>query len=324
MRHPSLDAPFRGTRLRPSGTTAESAAPATRIWPDRSPAASEAQELEIEILRRARAFASLAVPGWFFSHVTAAVLWRLPVPLRVVRAALESSDQHGRMIPARGIDVAALDPRRAPKAAGVSAHQLSRSLTGLASTQGLTVTGPVTTWAHLAPFLSVDELVEVGDAIVYIPRRRGMQRGTPADAMGTAVQLHTAAQAPYRRHAEKLRDAADLVRVGAASPPETRIRLAVGRAGLPEPELDVDVFALDGAPLGFTELAFPEFMLLVEYEGDHHRTDRDQWRRDVEKHSRCQDAGWRVLRLTSAHVYPSVEPAVARIRAALIQAGWGQ
>ena len=91
---------------------------------------------------------------------------------------------------------------------------------------------------------------------------------------------------------------------------------------MPEPTLDFDVIASDGTAIGFTELAYPEYRLLIEYEGDHHRTDREQWQRDVDKHAACVDEGWQVLRLTSKHLYPSTEPAVDRVFTALVRGGW--
>lgn len=82
------------------------------------------------------------------------------------------------------------------------------------------------------------------------------------------------------------------------------------------------MFAKDSRPIGFTEFAYPDFHVLIEYEGDHHRTDRRQWQRDVAKHAACVDAGWQVERLTAANVYPSTRPAVVRVRAALMRGGW--
>jgi hypothetical protein len=120
-----------------------------------------------------------------------------------------------------------------------------------------------------------------------------MHRGTPADALAARDDLVEAMEAGRRVGAARLRAALGLIRVGAASPPETRIRLACVRRQLPEPLLDVDVFGVDGRPIGFTELAFPDHGVLVEYEGDHHRRSPKQWQRDIEKHAACVAAGWR-------------------------------
>lgn len=315
LRHSRLLAPFRGARMlaipianRPDG--------------DESARAREARELTAEVLRLASAYACIMPDGAFFSHVTAAVIWGLPVPIRLLRTAVRHVHRDGSGVSPRGIDVAVLGHRRASKARGVRGHQLSGAQTSVRTANGVRVSSPASTWAMLADELTTDELIEMGDAIVYIPRHRGMRRGTEDDALATLEQLHAAASAPRRRHREKLLGARELIRVGAASPFETRIRVACVRAGLPEPELDYDVIAADGTPIGFTEIAFPDQRLLVEGEGDHHRTDRKQWYRDVEKHTACEDAGWRVLRLVSTHAYPSTRPAVQRISTALRQAGW--
>lgn len=317
LRHPTLDAPFRGARAVRIAAADENAETLSQSrW------AAEAKMLTAEIVRRARALAEVAPSDWFFIQVTAAVLWGLPVPLRLLRSAVQPTVQRGLKIPARGLDVAVIAPGRAPRASGTRGRRLSPALVTVDLVEGLLVSDPATTWALLADDLSVDELIELGDAVVNIPRRKGMIRGTESDALATMMALTDAATTPYRRNAAKLRAALAEVRVGSASVAETRLRLAGSRSGLPEPELDYDVFARDGTPIGFTELAYPRYGLLVEYEGDHHRTDRKQWERDVEKHTKCADAGWQVLRLTAKHVFPTADPAVARIRSALTRAGW--
>lgn len=303
MLAPDLRRPFRGVRM-------VLAPPASIDATDESALAREARVLRAEIRRLARALSTTARAGWFFSHVTAAVLWDVPVPIRLLRRCAER------------IDVAVPGAQRAPRGRGVRGHQLSEDLVMVRQCDGLAVASPASVWAQLAPELTVEELIELGDAIVYIPRRRGMQRGTTADALGTVDQLATALVAGRRVGAARLREALPHIRVGAASPGETRIRLAVIAAGLPEPTLDHDVFARDGSAIGFTELAHPRYRLLHEYEGDHHRVDRTQWNRDIDKHAACVAAGWEVTRLTAAHVYPSTAPAVARVRDALIRAGW--
>lgn len=318
LRHQTLDAPFRGTRTRSPATDDQ----AEKARDDESRWAAEARRLTKEIALQARALSQVAPATHFFCHVTAAVLWGLPVPLRLLRAALLPTVRNGVEVPARGIDVGVMAPGRAARTKGTRGYRLSSAMANVAAVKGLRVSDPASTWALLASELTVDELIELGDAIVNIPRRRGMIRGTEADALATMDELATAANTPYRRHAGKLRAALAEVRVGSASVAETRIRRDSTRSGLPAPELDYDVFALNGIAIGFTELAYPEYHLLIEYEGDHHRTDRDQWQRDVDKHRACAEAGWEVLRLTAKDVFPTTKPAIAFIRSALIRAGW--
>jgi very-short-patch-repair endonuclease len=84
-------------------------------------------------------------------------------------------------------------------------------------------------------------------------------------------------------------------------------------AGLPEPECNYNVFAEDGTFLARGDLAYSEYKLLLEYQGDQHRTDRAQWRSDIRRTGRLEDAGWQVLQFTDDDLR---DPAalVARIR----------
>jgi hypothetical protein len=96
-----------------------------------------------------------------------------------------------------------------------------------------------------------------------------------------------------------LRDALPLLRVGSASPQETRARLFFGEIGLPEPELNADVISSEGLWLGRVDFLWREARVIVEYEGDQHRTDRRQWQHDIMRVRDLEDDGWRVVRITS-------------------------
>ena len=60
---------------------------------------------------------------------------------------------------------------------------------------------------------------------------------------------------------------------GSASPGETRLRLALVRAGLPEPELNVRLYGVDGRYLGKPDIVYRRQRVVFEYEGDGHRLD---------------------------------------------------
>ncbi|WP_396638770.1 hypothetical protein [Microbacterium alkaliflavum] len=171
----------------------------------------------------------------------------------------------------------------------------------------------------MATTLSLRDLVAAGDAILNRPRARDGSHQAPPS---TLEELEAAVAAGRREGIAKLKAAIGLVRVGAASRPETHLRLALAEEGLPDPALDFDVFARNGRRIGWTEIAYPEWHVLVEYEGDHHRTDARQWNRDILKHDLCREAGWTVVRITAEHLYPNSQVAVERVRAALTNAGW--
>jgi hypothetical protein len=159
----------------------------------------------------------------------------------------------------------------------------------------LPVTSPVDTWVDLAsvPGLTVADLVIAGDA--FCTR-------TP-DLLDPLVRA--AADHVGGRGRRLLRESGPLLRSGSGSPMETRARLSFGRAGLPEPELNAEVFAEDGHLLARVGFLWRDARVIVEYEGDHHRTDRRQWQSDIQRTRLLEALGWRVVRMTAAGLYGS-------------------
>ncbi len=215
----------------------------------------------------------LALKGAFaFSHLTAARLWRLPLP----------SDWH------RDEPLHVMRDGTPLRRTGVIGHR------GLSSREherlrGLPVTSPVDTWADLAavPGMGVDDLVIAGDAFAT------------RDA-GLLAPMVKASQRVGRRGGRALREAGALLRVGSGSAMETRARLAFLRAGLPEPELNAELFAEDGHFVARVDFLWREARVVVEYEGDHHRTNRRQWQGDIQRTRLLESMGWRVIRITNA------------------------
>jgi hypothetical protein len=82
------------------------------------------------------------------------------------------------------------------------------------------------------------------------------------------------------------------------SPPESWVRVACIRAGLPLPVPQFVVLAGQEF-LGQVDLAWPEQRLIVEYEGAYH-FDGLQIARDDRRYERLVAAGWRVIRLSAA------------------------
>ena len=81
---------------------------------------------------------------------------------------------------------------------------------------------------------------------------------------------------------------------------ETRARLAFAQAGLPEPELNATMYAEDGHFLARVDFLWRGPRVIVEYEGDQHRTDRRQWQNDIQRTRLLEGLGWRVIRITAA------------------------
>jgi len=239
----------------------------------------------------------------FFAGRTAAILHGLPVA------------------PGPELDVAVLAPHRAPRVRGVHARTLSPGYASLRTIDGLRVASPASVWAMLGTELSERELVQLGDAIVRVPRDEwGSSR--PELRLATLDELRAALEVGRRPGAVRLRAALSRIRVGAMSPLETDMRLDAIDAGLPEPELDVEIRNRHGRLLGIADGRYPRYRVLIEVEGDHHRTDRRQWARDIEKHAAYAAEGYETVRLTGVQIRQRPGQGVALLRDALIRRGW--
>ena len=84
-----------------------------------------------------------------------------------------------------------------------------------------------------------------------------------------------------------------LVDRGAESPRETWLRLLLVDAGLPQPTTQVRVF--DGQSLiKVLDLGWEDYLVGAEYDGDHHRTDRRVYAKDVRIKRKVARMGWNV------------------------------
>ncbi|WP_261372356.1 endonuclease domain-containing protein [Arthrobacter woluwensis] len=184
---------------------------------------------------------------------------------------------------------------------------------------GVPVTTPARTWLDLAAVVTLDELVAVGDACVRIPRPEFEPRKGPhatPEELRAVVRGHRG-----KRGISSARAALELVRVGADSPQETLLRLAFERAGFPEPLLNPRV-AVSGTGEEFQpDLAFPEYRIGVEYDGEHHSA-AAQVGRDIRRAEKYARAGWLEVRLSKEHTVDDHRLAIRKVRDALISRGW--
>lgn len=97
---------------------------------------------------------------------------------------------------------------------------------------------------------------------------------------------------------------------------ESRLRLDIVLAGLPEPVPQYEVFDSIGRLIGRLDLAYPDLKVALEYDGDHHR-ERDQFRRDAVRLNHLRLLGWTVLRFTADDLLRNRSRMLAQIRAVL-------
>ncbi len=120
------------------------------------------------------------------------------------------------------------------------------------------------------------------------------------------------------RGLRRLRAALPLVDGGAASPRETWLRLLLIDVGLPVPATQIPVHR-DWRLVGVLDMGWKQYKVAAEYDGDHHRTDRRQYRKDQRRLRKLEEMGWIVIRVIAGDTPDDI---VRRVRAALIRRGY--
>ena len=249
-----------------------------------------------ELLHLAESAGLVLPSGSAFSHLTAARTLGLPVPQR--------------WAPTELLDVMNLTGAPLIRRAGCKGHRGLESRR-VVRRNGLLVVSPEDTWCDLASTetLDLDELIVLGDAVVH--HLRGIQPGQLAQAVS---------RRPGWRGRRLMSEALSQLRPRNNSPMETRARLFFLRGGLPEPELNVVINDRDsGQWLSDSDFVWREQRVVAEFDGDHHRTDRQQWQNDVARRENLQDDGWAFVQLTyaSVMVHPRNQSTLRRLRVLL-------
>jgi hypothetical protein len=156
----------------------------------------------------------------------------------------------------------------------------------------------------------------------YLRRREALER---MDALMRATPfsieevLLLAKRNRGARGVRRLKDMVPLVDGGAASPRESRLRLLFMDAGLPTPTTQIPIFDHLGRLLRTVDMGWEDFMVVAEYDGDQHRTDRHQYVKDVRVLPLIERQGWHVIRVIKEDRDHEV---VQRAWDALVSRGW--
>lgn len=264
------------------------------IAPYRGTRAARA-EYDAGLHARCRVYAARMPPSQCFSHATAAHLLGIVVPPRVVT-------------PDR-LHIASTASGRTPRGGGIVGHRLALEAGNTAIVDGCRVPPACEVWCQLAAELTVAELIVAADSC--------LRRHDPLTTLGAlADAVHASAR---RVGVQRLRAALPRVRARTDSPMESILRLAIVDAGLPEPLVNhpVDV----GARMLHGDLVYPAQRIIIEYDGDHHRTDKRQYSVDIDRVWALQSHGWTVLRINRSHLAGRARVALHRIQTALTQRG---
>lgn len=170
---------------------------------------------------------------------------------------------------------------------------------------------PVTTRARTA--FDLGRHLEWGEAIARLDALMRVQVFSIEDVLLLAKRHQGA------RGLRQLRAALPLVDGGAASPPETRLRLLFIDAGLPKPTTQIPVVDLRGRLVRMLDMCWEDFRVAAEYDGDQHRTNRPQYVKDVRVLPKLQRMGWDVIRVLKED---RDDDTIERARTALLSRGW--
>jgi hypothetical protein len=257
-------------------------------------------------LRHTCTLLSALTPGAVCCLATAARLWGCPVSMEL------QNDLK--------IHLAMVGGGTRPVRKGVAGHRLSLRPQDMAMLDGVPVTSPARTWLDLASVLGLEDLVAAGDYFICSQAR---SFGPRKEAICSLEDLREQVQStPGVRGIRAARQALELCRVGADSPPETRLRLAMRRAGLPEPALSYVALDRTGGELAWPDMAFPKFKVAVNYDGHHHLEAR-QRESDIRRDESIAAVGWHSVTVTAGHVRTwGFDGCAHRVLDALVRAGW--
>ena len=213
-----------------------------------------------------------------FSHSTAALLLGLPLPPRLQRR-----------VEAGEVEISRPHTTSADRLRDLRCHRATPGVEETGSVLGLPVSRPGRVLIDLMPQLRRDELVALGDQLIRTPRPGLSLRTQPWESIESLTAV-------VRRHPSTdgivaAREALDLIRDGADSPPETALRLALVDEGLPEPQLQLA--PSPGSPWS-GDMGWEQIKLVIQYEGEHH-FDATQQASDGQRDHAFRRDGWTVL-----------------------------
>ncbi|MFQ4149710.1 hypothetical protein AAGW05_13610 [Arthrobacter sp. LAPM80] len=254
-----------------------------------------------KLLDRVRPYALLSSSGCI-SHVTAAQLHGMPLPW--------FDDE------IRTIHITRPAHSAQPRRRNVIGHTNTLAPEDVMYIDGVPVTTPERTFLDLSAILGLDDLVAVADFLICWHDRPFEPPKAPIVPAG---KLRSYVAGHHRvRGLNAARAAMELMRVGVDSRPETRLRLLLHRAGLPE---FMTNFAIPGDPEVWPDLACEEYKTSGQYEGEIHQTTQKQLY-DRNRDERSAARGWLQVKVYSADMRKGEAHVAGMFAKALRKQGW--
>lgn len=260
----------------------------------------------------ARTAQTLVVPGSVISYSTAALILGVPLPARYEQGAgllapnaesyepgfdavpsvrTGASLREGELLPL--IHLRRTGARGATRRRGTAVH---RGDPGPTIQLGkLRLSAPSEVLRELAQTLPLFDLVAAIEALYERPS--GSVRLTPEELDAHLDRVRGLRGSPA------LRKAWELAIVGARSPAESVMRLILTDAGLPAPVPNFEVVDPVSGRRRYLDLAWPSARFALEYDGDGHRVEREQWRADEERRDQLAAQGWTLSRANGSDLW---------------------
>lgn len=211
------------------------------------------------------------------SHTTAAFVLGMPLPIANDGVA--------------EIHVTTPSGTRARRGRGVVGHQRRLAPDEVATVDGVTVTRIFRTLCDLPDVVDFPEMVAIGDWIIgrsrtgiTVEQMRERLATAPVTASRRAFLLDVLARVDGRSESAK----------------ESELRVLLEDAGLGPFALQMEIFDSQGRFVARPDILLPELKIAIEYEGDHHRSDKKQWRRDQARRRRLEALGWKYIVVTQS------------------------
>jgi hypothetical protein len=202
------------------------------------------------------------------------------------------------------VEVTVPAPGRVRPAPGLTVVRSRLPAGDITAWAGTPVTTPGRTAFDLARRLRLVEAVVSVDAML------AARLVTPADLAASA------AVRPGWPGIAQLRLVLRLCDAGAESPQESRLRMVLIGGGLPRPVCQHEVRDAHGVFVARLDLAYPQWRLGIEYEGDHHRG-RGVFQQDLRRLNALRACGWTVLRFGALDIYGDPGRVVQTVCAAI-------
>jgi very-short-patch-repair endonuclease len=247
---------------------------------------------DMKLTNKLRAASALGIvpPGSHLSHYTAAALWGAVVPPDPDTHVWLSSP-NGRLV-----------------REGLKCHY-GNGRPQVTTLEGMLISTPEQSFLDLASVgVGLVDLVVAADSLIKV-------RSTTPEALLDAAARYGG------RHKRTARRAATMARAGVDSAQETRLRLLIVMAGLPEPKVNVIRRDAEGDWLRRYDLTYDEYRLAVEYDGRQHAEDNRQWQTDIARREELDRRGWRLVVVTADGIYREPLRTLERVGEALRDCG---